>query len=284
MPLPITIDPDFGALGLGGVILTTAVHLASQILKTDKYCRVLIDNISDFSKPTIEIVKATINSHSFEVTNIIIGEHMDAYAVIYRDDDHNKIYLNPLLLIQSKKLEVQNGDEISKRKYVLFLAMKIVHEVSHLVHPKISPSLCNQVRKRVLGGGGKRRMKTPQKPKAGIMFNDFGEMVEYDILGGILEIYNSDPQPAAFLIHELILYAHPYAVEGSIVTVKDTEYVVSPTLHDFVLQVGETIEKPYRGPRGHLGVSVSLLNAEADIISEGKSSLLNQHIEPYEAV
>ncbi len=74
------------------------------------------------------------------------------------------------------------------QKHVLFLAMKIVHEVSHLVHPKISPSLCNQVRKRVLGGEGKRKMKTPKKIKAGVKFSHFGEMVEYDILGGILEI------------------------------------------------------------------------------------------------
>lgn len=278
MPLSITIDPDFGALGLGGAILDSALQLACQILTTDKYCQVLIDNTSDSVKPMVDKVRATINNQSFEVTNIIIGEHMDAYALVYRNDDPNKIYINPLLLIQSKKLEIQNGDEISKRKYVLFLAMKIVHEVSHLIHPKISPNLWNQVRKRSLGGEGKRKMRTPQKLKAGIMFNDFGEMVEYDILGGILEIYNSDPQPAAFFIQELILYAHPYAVEGSIVTLKDTEYVVSPSLHEFALQIGATIEQPYRGSRGHLGIAVNFsapwLMAEADVISEDTSGFL----------
>ena len=144
MPLSITIDVEVEALGLSGTILHSATHLARQILVTDKYCQVLIDNIADSVKPTIDTVRAAVNNQSFEVTNILVGEHMDAYALVYRDDDPNRVYINPLLLIQSKQAEIRNGEDICKRKYVLFLAMKIVHEVSHLMHPKISPSLCNK--------------------------------------------------------------------------------------------------------------------------------------------
>ena len=124
------------------------------------------------------------------------------------------------------------------------------------------------MKKRVLGGEGKRRMVTRQKLKAGVMFMDFGEMVEYDILGGILEIYNRDCQPAAFCIQDLILY-------GSLVVVKNSDYVVTPSLQDFAVQVGEIIERPYRGPRGHLSKYVGFSNTvEADVISEDRSNFL----------
>ena len=118
-------------------------------------------------------------------------------------------------------------------------------------------------------------MVTRQKLKAGVMFMDFGEMVEYDILGGILEIYNRDCQPAAFCIQDLILYAHPFACEGSLVVVKNSDYVVTPSLQDFAVQVGEIIERPYRGPRGHLSKYVGFSNTvEADVISEDRSNFL----------
>lgn len=270
MTLRITIDPVLNGLGLVGDTFRAAVGMAVQMLSTDKYCSVLIENISDETKPNVAEVRTTINSMDITVSTIQIGEHMDAYALVYRDNSENNIYINPLLLMQIRRMEIGGATAEYLRKCSLFLAAKIVHELSHLIQPKISPKLTNQVKKRALGGEGKRKMQTPEKSKGGAKFSDFGEMVEYDIFGGILEIYTAEKQPVAYLIDELILYEHPTARIGSIVIVKATDYTVSPTLDDFVLTKGGNVDKPYKGPRGHLGVSVRFsapgAAAESDII------------------
>ncbi len=76
----------------------SAIQLPRQILITDKYYQVLIDNTLDSIKPILDYLRAIISDQSFEVASITIGEHMDAYALVYRDSDPNWIYLNPLLL------------------------------------------------------------------------------------------------------------------------------------------------------------------------------------------
>jgi acid phosphatase class B len=57
-------------------------------------------------------------------------------------------------------------------------------------------------------------------------------MMEYDIFGGILEIYNTtekSPNPIAFQIDDSLLYTHPNAKEGLMVTEKETDYICGHT-------------------------------------------------------
>jgi hypothetical protein len=67
----------------------------------------------------------------------------------------------------------------------LFLAIKIIHELSHLVHLNVGEKLFKLIVPTALGGKGKRKRSTAEKGKGdgenAAVFGDFGEMVEYDI-------------------------------------------------------------------------------------------------------
>jgi hypothetical protein len=185
------------------------------------------------------------------ISIIEIGEHMDAYALVYREEYPQNIYLNPLLLMQLGLSEMRGATPEHMRKCALFIAVKIVHELSHLVHPLISERLRAQVNKRHLGEEGKRKMRTSEKSKNGAIFSDFGEMVEFDLCGGIMEIYTDARPPIGFFIDELVLYEHPHSREGRIVQVKGTDYEITDSLDDMRFTVAATtVNTPYRGPRG----------------------------------
>jgi hypothetical protein len=69
------------------------------------------------------------------------------------------------------------------------------------------------------------------------MFGDFGEMVEYDITGGILELYSEKRGAPAFCVDRLILYTHPMARQGHLVQIAGTDYQVTDDLHALRLAV-----------------------------------------------
>lgn len=279
MSLTLSFDPHIQQLGLVGPSLTFGLELARHIVSTGTYCNVLIENIADNGKPSAADVQACIAARNVIISIIQVGEHMDAYAVVYRAQKLSTIFINPLLLMQIRLMEIQGSSPNFLRKCSLFIAVKVVHALSQLIQPEISPRLRNQVKKRALGGEGKLRMQTPEKSKGGAIFSDFGQMIEHDIFGGIVDIYTRESQPVAFLIDELILYEHPTARSGRLVQVKASDYTVTEGLADLVLRVGESVDEPYRGPRGHVGVPPVTLSgpanaAESDVIDEPSAELM----------
>eukprot|EP01031_Cornospumella_fuschlensis_P033404 gene33404-40411_t len=273
MPAVITISSPFQAFNLFGEYFKSGMKLALDIIVSPDYVRILLENIADAAKPSETFVRQFIDSMHICISVIEIGEHMDAYAVVYRDVHPNTIFFNPLLLMQVMMEEMStdpSGER--KRRCSLFIAMKIVHEVSHLVHPHISAQLRNQTLPKSQGGEGKRKRLTPEKMKPPALFQVFGEMVEYDIMGGILELYTSAPQPVAYRVDQLILYAHPASRTGRIVRIADQDYTAHDALASLRLETfSEPVEKKYTGPRGHLGVSVRFSEpatmSESDVIS-----------------
>jgi hypothetical protein len=228
------------------------MELVEQILRTEKYCSLLVENISDVDKPSVTDVAAQVNSMGAVISIIQIAEQLDAYVMVDRENSPNTMWLNPLLLMQIKMREMEGAPADLMRKYILLLAAKIIRAFSHLIHPKISPSLRNQVKKRSLGGEEKRGMRTPERSKNGAMFDDFGEMMECDILGGILDTCTEEKKPAAYAIDELIVHKYSRARSGTIVKVKATDYVVTADLSDLLLEVGDEVDQPYKGDRDHL--------------------------------
>eukprot|EP01031_Cornospumella_fuschlensis_P032860 gene32860-39733_t len=271
MAPPFELDDDFVGFGLFCTTVQAGFALAKSIIETVRYTEIIIDNLSDENKPSIEEVRGIIERLVVKLSVIEIAAHLDAFALIYRTSNPDQIFFNPLLLMQVALAEKRGATLQYLRGCSLFIAIKTVHEYSHLIHPIISARLRNQVKKRAQGGENKQKMKTPEKSKGGAKFADFGEMVEYDLFGGIAELYTTAQQPVAYSMDQIILYDHPTAREGRIVSVKTSDYIVTETLDLLRLDVEDVmVDKPYRGPRGHLEgnlrFSASSAVAESDII------------------
>jgi len=98
-----------------------------------------------------------------------------------------------------------------------------------------------------------------------------------------MEIYTSVKQPAAYLVDELILFEHPTAREGRLVTIKETDYEITNNLAELRLDLGETVDTPYKGAHGHLGYNVQFyapgVLAESDIIGEDDGTQAGDYME-----
>lgn len=265
------LDDDFVGFGLFCATVQEGFALAKSIIETVRYAEIVIDNLSDEKKPSIAEVRGIIKWSAVKLSVIEIAAHLDAFALIYRTSNPDQILFNPLLLMQIALAEKRGATPQYLRGFSLFIAIKTVHEYSHLIHPMISARLRNQVKKRTLGGENKQKMTTPEKSKGGAKFGDFGEMVEYDLFGGIAELYTTARQPVTYSMDHIILYDHPTAREGHIVSVKTSAYIVTEALDQMRLEVKDVmVDKPYRGPRGHLVDNIRFLAsgavAESDII------------------
>jgi hypothetical protein len=245
---------------LGSMSFTSGVRAASAIINTSKFCQILVENLTDETKPNWEDVRKIIEGTKILITIIECGEFMDEYSVVHCVENPKTIFLNPLLLMQA--LLAERRGETSKKmdKYALFIAVKIIHEFSHLIHPLISPMHRTQVEKKSLGGLGKRRMMTPQRSKGGANFSDYGEMVEFDMCGGIVEIYSDSHQPRAYCVEDLILYKYPQAHQGNLVLVADSidfEIAIGDDLSEMKFELSpDLVDKPYKGSMGQIPVEV----------------------------
>lgn len=267
----VQIDKNFWELGFFCPTVRKGLELAKAVIETARYVDIVIDNLGDESKPSAAEVRAVIETLPIKATVIENAVHLDAYAVVYRTSCPNEIFFNPLLFMQIALAEKRGSTDQHLRSLSLFIAIKTVHQYSHLIHPRVSSTLRNQAKKRALGGDGKQKLTTPEKSKGGAMFGDFGEMVEYDLFGGISELYTTAKQPVAYSMGRIILFDHPGAREGHLVVVKNSDYVVTADLADLRLTVEEgTVDRPYRGPRGHLGITGGCLGpgerVESDVI------------------
>lgn len=248
--IEISLDEDVKRLESQGLAL--GITIAIEIISSEVFVTALLSNISDAEKTTSEQVRLHINACRLTLKVIEIGEHMDAYALVYRSEDPAAIYFNPLLLLNFAREE--RRDPSSVKLHAIFLGVKIMHEFAHLIHPVISADLKNSVLSKSIGGGGKRKMKTPQKSKGGAMFDDYGEMLEYDLVGGIMELHGSSP--IAFSCNNLILYPHVLARQGRLVV--PVTLVLDRTLAALRLETREDfVDKAYTGQRGHLASSKS---------------------------
>jgi hypothetical protein len=117
-------------------------------------------------------------------------------------------------------------------------------------------------------------METPEKVKNNARFQDFGEMVEYDVFGGIVELYADSNVGEAFRVDSLIAYMHPAAKTGKLVIMNESYFLKEdPNRSNLRLTLSPSaVQKPYTGPRGHLPVaaSYSLASAlpESDVIED----------------
>jgi hypothetical protein len=221
------------------------MRFADQVLKSSAYCLFLRNNIEDCPDPLS--VEEIISNATFMLDLISFLKHFDAYALVYRDIYPDSVFMNPLLLLQMKRAEVNNLSTEDERLYAYFVGCKLVHEATHLLQKKLSHSMQLQIVPKRHGGGGKRSTKSPiKRHEDGFAYTDFGEYMEKVLFGGIIEM-ESNPA-VAFELKYLIIYAHPSASVGRKIIVQDHHMNVQNDLVSIkATQEEEEIDRPYKG-------------------------------------
>ncbi|RYH14222.1 hypothetical protein EON65_33970 [archaeon] len=94
-------------------------------------------------------------------------------------------------------------------KYKHFIAVKIVHKCTHIFHKRLSLSLQLQTVPKKASGLEKRKSMSPQKMINDHASNEFGELAEFYIFGGIVEPVCE--LNIAYEVQYLVFYAFPLA-------------------------------------------------------------------------
>ena len=174
--------------------LLDAAKLASHILLSEKYISVLLESVSmsyKFERAAdieSEITEITPIVHRFLQGRFILSVddflNSNAYAIIYRDGPKRFIYLNRFLVMALDSFTDERHPSITESESyrrgklaVIFLAIKLVHEVSHWVHTWMrgtqfyarNEEFTNTV--------------TPEILDKGFIFSDLGNHIESRLFG-----------------------------------------------------------------------------------------------------
>lgn len=74
---------------------------AAQIINLSLYVQVVLDNLDDDDKLSAAEVTALTAAAAITISHIQIGSHMDAHTAVYHNDDPDRIFFSPSLLLQS---------------------------------------------------------------------------------------------------------------------------------------------------------------------------------------
>lgn len=197
--------------------LPHALQLVEQVLRSDKFLKQFLILVPDATKDS---VLRCLNDGGFIIDTIRSWTELKAYASTYREINPRLIALNPILLCEMMKresesvAEVEDGQPHKKQKmdnayvdvdstHTYFLMVKIVHEMSYLLHWLCSEMLRSTSTRTKLGKI-KKVARTPPKHINGNRFDDLGNMIEYLVFGGITE-HSEHVHHQPFGLDELLL-------------------------------------------------------------------------------
>lgn len=220
-----------------------AISLAEDLIKSSKYEETIL-----FLLPHIEskILKKELNK-TIRIAIIESKDYLGCYGIVSRIPlIENKIFLNPLMLnqmrlreIRAKANNINNDDVAIIEKNALFLCIKIVHEFSHLLNyslslnkidsitpaknlSEINPNLVKEAEENLKILGNNKKLTTiDQQTKIecfsliSAVVDDFGEMMEICLFGGVIE-HKEPIDQAAFAIEDIIIYDFSGASKGYI--------------------------------------------------------------------
>lgn len=235
---------------LESVSLNEGFILAEYIIKTEKF----VDYLVELSDGDIDKVKVGqfITSNSFKIYPIKSRSYLDAYALVDRTIFNDMIFFNPLLLLQMKwsENEEENDEQnispsITKnnnihqitqmKKNAFFIAAKLCHEISHLIHW----SCGNRLREMKLSNKRKRDL-TPEKFINNVKYTDFGDMMESKLFGCVINTYH---QTEAFGIEELVAILNPKKLKGFVILLEKRNFEVDQNLENLIVQYSTDVEK-----------------------------------------
>ncbi len=159
---------------------------------------------------------------SFDLRLIKRRDAVVAFCCVYRLEFPRSIFFNPFLILDA--LECEKTNPSLKSSFTLFFAVKIVHEIAHLLHYelilkhmdrlKVTPAktLVDQVTTYI------KKKKQQQDREAD--YNDFGNMIERELFRGILEI---KCQEGTFMdLEAVIFYPSILGLVGNKINSQDT--------------------------------------------------------------
>jgi len=170
-----------------------AIELAKKILSSKIYAKKIEENVDDFDEVSFD--NGLKSPYCIKMTSI--KSCATAYCWVTRQDPENEktVFFNPLLIMS---LLLRQGNPIVFANQIIFITVKLVHEISHLLHwtssntlrtssTKVSPSKdFNDIIKEVRKGGEQISYLKP------VTYNDFGEIMEKELFGGLVELKSDD--------------------------------------------------------------------------------------------
>jgi hypothetical protein len=128
-------------------------------------------------------------------------DSVTAFCCVYRQDSLTALFFNPYLvlnLLRQQNCPLEADEKI--RQGSLFICAKLVREISHLLHWCSSDRLRNSktglTPPREYLDTFKIKTKVscfPQIITKPVVYSDFGEMVERELFGGLIEAKTTDP-------------------------------------------------------------------------------------------
>lgn len=224
-----------------------AISLAEELIKSQNYQKsllFLLDNSFETDELDRELNK------TIKIDIIESKEYLGCYGIVSRSPlIEDKIFLNPLMLNQMRLREIRMTNDNSNsviEKNTLFLCIKIVHEFSHLINYSLSlkrnvgnpgntpektlydinPELVTKAENTLNELSSDLKMTDSNKnlkiecfdviaTASKTIIDDFGEMMEIRLFGGVIE-HKEPIEQTAFAIEDIIIYDFSGASKGYI--------------------------------------------------------------------
>lgn len=201
-----------------GLSIPTALEkariMAISILLSAKFREVFIELVDYEVDHEIfgEIIR-----HNFIINLIRDKSFINYYAVVCRQTVPWTIYLNPTMLLHMSQKETladlqkdSNLKKINVNIHSWFLAIKLVHVVSHLLHGELSERL------------DLNRQLTPERSASSSICNDLGSMIEKKLFGGVVELKG---EPSEFMpVDQIGWYPSPETKQGRYFDAQNSTY------------------------------------------------------------
>lgn len=178
--------------------LAVAIEHTKTILLSNYYRSKFVDLVPECERNLFDAaLEETYHIKLLSKKSVIV-----ACCCVHRLDEPNTIFINPLLLHNLVERELTNSALVEDQ--TVFLVVKLVHEMSHLLHLKLSPSM--QSRKVTLTKSfddaykikcGDR--KDPVVVQIPVDYTDFGEMIEKEVFGGLVELQAELPKEEGYM-------------------------------------------------------------------------------------
>lgn len=187
--LDLLIDPrNFHYMRMPAC-MQLAIDYAKPILLSKRFREVLISLIPNCDSSKLD--KALQESYDIKLLSrklVIV-----TYCCVHREEHPNTIFINPLLLHNLIERELTGTAPIDDQ--VVFLTVKLVHEMSHLLHGKCSTAANILTPAKAYKDRVKYKtttMREPAEKEEYVEYRDLGEMIEKELFGKLFEMKSAD--------------------------------------------------------------------------------------------
>lgn len=181
-------DPDTGLISFNADVFTAAISKAKVIILSDKFRETFTKYLPD----TIDEKFDAALREEYLISFRNKRELVTAFAGVFRVKYPNIIFFNPIVIfnmalkqqdLRDQKLEL---DRVVKLQ-TIFLAIKIVHEFTHLLDIKVSPTVIK------LGRSPSKIIREDVKEGLrDVAYDDMGTLMEKELFGGCVEMKSND--------------------------------------------------------------------------------------------